>query len=128
MTNRTKYYILYAVGLAFCIIPSIAAVVSYFPLWKTLSPAVMASGVLVSASSLFLIAAVSIPPLAKAVRLIAKKTPSAWVGFMIVAIILYTISLVIRQLYIIFAIASISNLCGQVFFIAAKRYKTEDRE
>ena len=69
---------------------------------------------------------VAIPPLAKWLKLLVQKTPSAWVGFLIVTVILYAISLVIRQLYIIFAVATLGNLCGQVFFFSANRYKKGD--
>lgn len=126
MTNRTKYFVLFAVGIAFCVIPPAMAVYAYFPLWKSASPAVMASGVMVSVASILLMACVAIPPLAKWLKLLVKKTPSAWVGFLIVTVILYAISLVIRQLYIIFAVATLGNLCGQVFFFSANRYKKGD--
>lgn len=123
MTNRTKSYVLFAVGMVFCTIPSVLAVASYFPVWKEAHPSVMASGVLVSVMSLSLMTCVAVPPLAKWLKMVVGKTPSAWVGFAIVALVFKMISAVIDALFVIFFIASLSNLCGQVFFFMAKRAK-----
>ena len=83
----------------------------------------MASGVLVSVVSIALMACVAIPPLAKWIKLVVSKTPSAWLGFLIVSGILFAVSKVINELYVIFFTAGISNLCGQVFFFFGNRYK-----
>lgn len=123
MTNRQKYYLFYIVGLVFCTIPSILTVRAYFPTWKAAHPSVLASGVAVSALSILLMACVAIPPIAKWMKIIVKKTPSAWLGFLIISGILYAISLVVEEMTIIFFTAGISNLCGQVFFFFGNRYK-----
>lgn len=123
MSNRTKFYVLYAVGMIFCIIPSVLAVASYFPVWKEAHPSVLASGVMVSVFSISLMACVALPPIAKWMKGIIGKTPSAWVGFAIAALVFKMISAVIDALFVIFFIASLSNLCGQVFFFMANRVK-----
>lgn len=112
---------MYAVGLLFCVLPACLAVRSYFPLWKE-NPAVMASGVMVSAASVTLMVCVALPPLAKRLKMLLGKTPSAWVGFGILAAVCKAISLVIDAMYVIFFIAALGNLCGQLFFWQGNKY------
>lgn len=123
MTNKTKYYLCYAVGMIFCIIPSVLAVATYFPVWKEAHPSVMASGIMVSAISISLMACVALPPLAKWLKIFVGKTPSAWVGFAIAAVLFKMIESVVDALFVIFFIAALSNLCGQVFFFIGNRCK-----
>ena len=123
MTNKAKYFILFAVGMIFCIVPSVLTVGTYFPIWKEAHPSVMASGVLVSGLSLALMAAVALPPVAKWLKMIVGKTPSAWVGFGIAAILFKLMEAVIDSMFVIFFVAALSNLCGQIFFWWANRHK-----
>ena len=77
----------------------------------------MASGVLVSGFSIAIIACVTLPPLAKWVKYkVTGHTPSTWLSFMIVAIVLYIIKAVIDSLIIVFVIASLSNLIAVYLF------------
>lgn len=123
MSAKAKYYLFWALGLAMCTVPSALTVRSYFPIWRDQSPSVLASGVLVSVGSLLIMACVVLPPIAKWMKMIVSKTPSAWFGFLAVSGILFAVSQVIDALYVIFFTAGISNLCGQVFFFFGNRYK-----
>lgn len=123
MSAMNKYRLFWAIGLIFCTVPSIITVQAYYPLWKAAHPSVLASGVLVSIASVALMACVALPPLAKWMKSLAHKTPSAWMGFLSVAGVLFAISKVVNELYVIFFTAGISNLCGQVFFFFGNRYK-----
>ena len=123
MTNKLKFYILWAAGLAFCTIPSVLTVAAYFPIWKASPPWVFASGIMVSLGSIGLMICVALPPLAKWLKLLLGKTPSAWLGFLIAAGVCFAVAQVINALYIIFFTASISNACGQIFFWLGNRYK-----
>ncbi len=77
----------------------------------------MASGVLVSGFSIAIIACVALPPLTKWVKCkVTGHTPSAWLGFAIIAIALNIIKVVIDSLVIVFAIAALSNLFGVFLF------------
>ena len=123
MSAKAKYYLFWAIGLIFCTVPSALTVYSYFPIWRDASPSVLASGLIASGGSLLLMACVVLPPIAKWMKLIVSKTPSAWFGFLDVSGILFAVAQVIDALYIIFFTAGISNLCGQVFFFFGNRYK-----
>ena len=117
-----------------CIVPSIFSVAEYFPIWKKAHPSVMASGILVSGFSIAIIACVTLPPLAKWVKCkVTGHTPSTWLGFMIVAIVLYIIKAVIDSLVTVFAIAALSNLIGVFLFkladhVAKMKDDYEDEE
>ena len=123
VSAKSKYHLFWMLGLAMCIVPSALTSYSYFPIWKNRSPAVFASGIVASAGAIILMACVVLPPIAKWMKTLVSKTPSAWFGFLVVSGVLYAVAQVIDALYIIFFTAGISNLCGQVFFFFGNRYK-----
>ena len=124
MSNRSKGRIIFFFGILVCIVPSVLAVNSYFSIWKKLNPSVLASGTLMSAFSLALIACVAIPPLARyAEHKLSGKSPSAWLGFTIAAVILFCVQAVIDALVVIFLVAATSNFIGAIIFKVADHIK-----
>lgn len=129
MSDRAKYYILYTVGMIFCIVPAVLAAVEYFPIWKKVSPAVLMSGICVSGMSIAVMACVAAPPILKFIKQkFAAKTPSAWVGFLIAAVLFRVIASVVDALFVIFFIAAVSNLIAQLLFWWSDKYKVVEKE
>lgn len=125
MSNRLKANILYAVGLIFCVLPAFFATVEYFPIWQEKSPQTMFSGLCVSGISVFILVLVAVPPVLRAVKQRIRKTPAAWVGFLIAAAVFKLISSIIDALFVITVIAALGNLCGAFFFRLSARYRKE---
>lgn len=122
MSNRARARLIWWLGVLFCIVPSAYCGLDYFPMWRDAHPYVLASGVIASGLSIAIISCVVIPPLAKIVKTkIADKTPSAWLGFMIVAVVFWSIQAVAKEIAIIFTVAAMSNLIGAVLFRVADK-------
>lgn len=124
MSDNAKYYILYSLGMIFCIVPPVIATAEYFPIWKRANPAVLLSGMCVSGLSLAIMACVALPPVMRMIRQkMTGKTPAAWLGFLIAALIFRMISFVADALFVIFMIAALSNMAGSLLFRAAEHFR-----
>lgn len=124
MSDNTKYYILYSLGMIFCLLPPVIAAVEFFPIWEKASPAVLLSGMCVSGLSFAVMACVALPPVLRMIRQkMTGKTPAAWLGFLIAALIFKMISAVVDALFVIFMIAALSNMAGSLLFRAAEHFR-----
>lgn len=122
MSNRSKARLIYLIGILLCILPSTVCVAEYFPIWKRAHPSVMASGMLASGLSIAVIACVVIPPLANFLKnKITGASPSAWLGFTIVAVVFMVVKSVIDALVSIFTVAALSNVIGAMLFKISER-------
>lgn len=128
ISNKAKYYFFYALGLISCMGPSAITICQLFPLWKEESYATLASGITVSGMALFLLLLNSTPLL----RVVKSKvkTPSAWMMWLIGAIVCFAVEKVIADLYLVCFVSFLGSLLGSFSFIWARRYSenTNDRQ
>lgn len=118
MTSRTKYIILYVVGLVVCIAPPVVAVLLNFPVWVQKSSAATLSGV-----SLVLLVLCCIP-FYKAI-LSYIKSASSPVMWLLLFVFCFLFGAIVDEMTIISFVGVISNTVGAVIFKIAKKYKRE---
>ena len=115
---RIKRKALTTVGLLICTLPVIAAVLCYFPLWKS-----RGGGAVVSGMALILL----IPALLPLLRFIREKlrSPSARTLWLVCFILFLGLSAIAEEMVVISFVGFVSNLVGSIFFAIAKRYECE---
>lgn len=114
MTERPlKKGVLKLIGLILATIPTAAAVIMYFPLWQERGSEFCLSGI---ACVLLLLAAIP------AIRYAREKgkSPSAYVMWLILFIIFYSLSKIAHEMTVISLVGFVSNLAASFFFRAAK--------
>lgn len=127
MSDLTRYRLLYAVGMFFCLLPPLLAVLEYFPLWKKAGEGTLFSGGVVSLLSVGMMAAVVFPPTVRWLRekLIGTR-PSAPLGFAAAAVIFRAVSDIVDAMAVIFTVAALGNFIGLFFFRMADRYEKKE--
>lgn len=118
MSERTKYLILYVLGLAICIVPPAVAVLLNFPIWIQKSSAATLSGL-----SLILLV-LSCIPFYKAI-LAYIKSASSPVMWLILFVFCFLFGSIVHEMTIISFVGVISNTVGAVIFKISKKYKRE---
>ncbi len=118
MTERTKYFILYAVGLIVCIVPPVVAVLMNFPVWIHKSSAATLSGI-----SLVLLVLCCIP-FYKAI-LAYVRSASSPVMWLLLFLFCFLFGSIVDEMTAISFVGAISNTVGAVIFKIAKKYKRE---
>jgi len=113
----TKRRTLYALGVLFSTVPVIAAVLSYFPLWRE-----RGSGAVLSGFSLLLLALATVP-LARVIKE-RLRSPSAHLMWFLIFIFFYFFSKIADELTVISFVGFIGNLIGALLFRLSRR-KTE---
>lgn len=118
MNDRTKYFVLYAVGLAVCIAPPAIAVLMNFPVWVQKSSAATLSGI-----SLVLLV-LSCIPFYKAI-LSYIKSASSPIMWLLLFVFCFLFGAIVDEMTVISFIGVVSNTVGAVIFKIAKKYKRE---
>ena len=113
----TKRRTLYALGVLFSTVPVIAAVLSYFPLWRERGSEAVLSGF-----SLLLLALATVP-LARVIKE-RLRSPSAHLMWFLIFIFFYFFSKIADELTVISFVGFIGNLIGALLFRLSRR-KTE---
>ena len=116
MDNRAKVFVLNIIGLTIAVVPTLLAVISYFPIWKERGAATM-----VSAISLCLILVAFIPLMRFMKSLL--KSPSATTVWFILFILFCFLSKIANDMTIISFVGFISNLTASFFFSLARMRK-----
>lgn len=109
-----KRIICHILGLLFCIVPPTVATLQYFPIWSARGGEAMVSGL--TLVLLFICAL----PLKRHISAY-MKSPSAWVLWLCIYLVLSLLSTVIEDVISISLVAFPSNFIGSLFFKAAKR-------
>jgi hypothetical protein len=115
VSNKRKLFF-QALGLLFCILPPALATLEYFPIWSAKGGEAMVSGL-----TLILLFICALP--LKRYISAYLKSPSAWVIWLSVYILLSLLSAVIDDVISISLVAFPSNLIGSLFFRIAKKEK-----
>lgn len=109
----TNPWILRAFGLLLCVVPPAWETIEYFPDWVQEGYQTTFSGIAV------LLLAISILPLAKFV-LQKIKSPSAWMVWVLIYVLLFSINQVMDEALVISKIGAISNVAGCALFYLAR--------
>ena len=119
--QRPKELLLILLGLAICILPPLAAIITYFPIWAERGGAATLSGL----ALLLMLFAFS--PMLKALRRILRS-PASYTMWFIGFIIFFALSRIAEQMTVICFIGFVSNLIGAVFFRASKKHNKEHED
>ena len=120
MTNRTKGNILKAIAVTIDVSVPLAATLTQFPLWVEKGNSALASGIVLSASTLFLLS-VAFTPLWRAI-LARLRSPASFVMWGIMTFLFISVKNLIDSLILISFAGFVGNLIGAVFFELAARY------
>ena len=113
--------LLLSLGLLFSIVPPLAATLLYFPIWSSRS-----SGAVLSGFTLLLIL-LAFVPLFNTVKS-ALKSPSAYAMWFIVFLLFFMLSRIADEMTVISFVGFLGNLIGSLFFKAARRKRTEEKD
>lgn len=116
---RPKALLLTLLGLAFCILPAMAAILLYFPIWVDRGGAATLSGFTL------LLMLLAISPMLKAIRRILHS-PSSHTMWFIAFIVFFALSSIAEEMTVICFVGFVSNLIGALFFKWARRYRRGD--
>ena len=120
--QRRKFYLLYALGLLFSVLPVASSIILYFPIWADRGATTVISGF-----SLILLL-MAIAPAIKLVKQ-ALKSPAAYLMWFIAFLIFFMLAEIAEDMKVICFVGFISNLVGAMIFKLAERYrKTGARE
>lgn len=109
-----KRLILKAAGLAFCILPPVVAILSYFPIW------VASGGEVVISGFALLLLTLAMIPLWKTVKR-ALTSPASYTLWLIAFIAFFALSNIARDMTVISFVGLTGNLLGAVIFKLADR-------
>lgn len=109
-----KQLLLGIIGLIFCTVPPLLAILLYFPLWREMGGSAVLSGF-----SLLLIL-LSIAPLLKTLKRLLRS-PAVYTVWLIAFLIFLVISKIAEQMTVICFVGFVGNAIGAVFFSIAKR-------
>lgn len=118
---RPKAILLTLLGLAFCTLPAMAAVLFYFPIWVDRGGAAALSGF-----TLFLML-LAISPMLKAIRHILRS-PASHTMWFIAFVVFFALSSIAEEMTVICFVGFVSNLIGALFFKWARRYGKGDKK
>jgi hypothetical protein len=125
LSKKAKHRLLYFTGMIFCILPAAAVIISEFPLWVEKGNSALASGIVLSASTLFLLS-VAFTPLWRAI-LARLRSPAAFIMWGIMTFLFISVKNLIDSLILISFAGFAGNLIGAVFFELASRYSDNGR-
>jgi fumarate reductase subunit C len=119
--NPAKRLLFNSLGLAISVIPVVAAILSYFPLWMVREDTSVLSGI----AAILLCAA--LVPLYKYLGNLLRS-PSAPLMWFAVFIVFLLLSKIANEMTVISFVGFTTNLIGSLFFKLAKRYGMEEDE
>ena len=119
MKKKTRSQLLLALGFLFSTVPVIAAVLSYFPLWRE-----RGSGAVLSGFTLLLLF-LSLIPLFRILKS-KMRTPAAYTLWFIIFVFFYTFSRIADELTVISFVGFTGNLIGALLFKLARRAEIGD--
>ncbi len=120
-SSPLKVVILRVLGLSFCIIPVMAAVICYFPIWRERGAAATLSGFTL------LLLIMCLVPFFNTVKSLLRS-PAAHTMWFIAFITFFILSNIADEMTVISFVGFIGNLIGAVFFKAARRGALENEE
>ena len=116
----TKIVLLKSLGVAVCVLPVCAAILSYFPLWIEKADACTLSGI-----ALCLILLAMIPFYKHLIK--ALKSPSAHLMWFMLFVIFFFLSKIGEEMTVISFVGFISNFAGALIFKLAGVYEKRGR-
>lgn len=119
MRERTKGFILGAVGLTVSTAPPLVTTLMQFPVWVERSEEATVSGIVCFLGLLCLV------PLYKHIGRMLRS-PSAPVMWGIFAAVMYIMKSIAEQMYIVAVVGVISNVIGWLFFKWRDKYKSRE--
>jgi len=108
-------------GILVSTVPTVACVLSYFPLWQERGSECVLSGI---ALLLLLLALIPLIRIIKG-RL---KTPSAYMIWLIIFVLFFSLSKISEQMTVISFVGFSTNLLGSVFFKLSRKYGVRKNE
>ncbi len=108
-SSRLKPLILHALGTVISVVPTVVAVLSYFPLWAAEGGESVLSGF----TALLLI--LSALPIYRALKHLLRS-PSAWVMWLVCFLVFLLLSRIADEMTVISFVGLISNLIGALLF------------
>ena len=118
--DLTKRILLKAFGIAVCVCPVCAAILSYFPLWVERADACVLSGL-----ALCLILLAMIPFYKHLIA--ALRSPSAHLMWFIIFVIFFFLSRIAEEMTVISFVGFVSNLVGALIFKLERACKMRGR-
>ena len=119
--NLPRKKTLTALGLIFSILPVVAAILTYFPIWKERGGGAVLSGFAL------LLCLLAFSPLFRLMKMILKS-PSAYTMWFIVFIVFFMLSKIADEMTVIAFVGFVGNLIGSLFFRAARRGERRERD
>lgn len=116
--SSPKSFFLKLIALLVCIVPTVIATLSYFPVWKSRSSGALLSGFTV------LILLICFSPLLKAVKrfLISPSVFTVWLVLFVTLVLIRSIA---YEMTVISFVGMISNLFGSLLFKLSRRVQSE---
>lgn len=112
--NTVRAVVLRCIGIALSIIPPLACILLYFPVW------VAKGGEYVLSGFTLLLIAVALLPLYRRIRELLRS-PSAYMLWLIAFVVFFTLSRIADEMTVISFVGFLGNLVGAIFFRLAKR-------
>lgn len=119
--NLTKRILIKALGVAVCVVPVCAAILSYFPFWIRKSDATAISGF---ALCLILLAMI---PFYKQIKSVLTS-PASYVLWFITFIVFFFLSRIAEEMTVIAFFGFISNLAGALIFKLGEKVTKDDEQ
>ncbi len=116
---RIKSLILKLLGLIFCTVPPLSAILLYFPLWKSKGGAAVLSGF-----TLLLILAALIPFFNTVKGIL--RSPAAYTMWFLAFVAFFVLSSIAREMTVISFAGFIGNLVGAALFKLSKKGGADD--
>ena len=117
--SKSLGFILYTLGLLLSVVPVSAAILLYFPLWRS-----EGGGAVLSGAVLILLIVASVPLM----RVIKAyfKSPSAYAIWFCSFLLFLMLSSIAREMTVISFVGFVSNLLGAYCFRLSKRIKKRE--
>ena len=113
--NLTKIIFIKTAAILACVIPPLAATLSYFPLWMRRGDAYVLSGF-----ALCLVIISLLPFYKQMTRLL--RSPASYLIWLILFIFFFLLSKIADEMTVISFVGFVSNLIGAIIFKLAHRY------
>ena len=111
---------MYTAAILFSTLPPFIAVITYFPLWKSMGAEYALSGFTL------LLLMLSALPLYKAIKSFLKS-PSAWTVWLVLFLLFLMLSRIVNQMTVISLAGLLGNLIGAFLFKLARIDKDEEQ-